>query len=58
MLTTRLITAAFGIPILAGVVWVGGPLLATVVALAVFVAQIEFAMARDAQPDGPVYAAN
>ena len=48
MLTTRLITAAIGIPILAGVVWVGGPLLAVVVALAAFVAQIEFAIARGA----------
>ena len=45
----RLITAAIGIPLLAGVVWVGGPLLAAVVALAVFVALIEFAMARGAQ---------
>jgi phosphatidate cytidylyltransferase len=49
LLVTRLITGAIGIPILAAVVWVGGPLLAAVVALAVFVAQIEFAIARDAQ---------
>ncbi len=48
MLVTRLITAAIGIPILAGVVWIGGPLLAAVVAMAVLVAQIEFARARDA----------
>ncbi len=48
MLVTRLITAAIGIPILAGVVWIGGPLLAAVVAMAVLGAQIEFARARDA----------
>jgi phosphatidate cytidylyltransferase len=48
LLITRLLTAAIGIPILIGVVWVGGPFLAAVVALAVLVAQVEFAIARDA----------
>ena len=48
MLRTRLITAAIGIPVLIGVVWVGDVLLAAVVALAVAVASIEFAMARGA----------
>ena len=46
MLVTRLLTAAVGIPVLIGVVWVGGALLAVVVALAAAVASIEFAMAR------------
>lgn len=48
MLRTRLLTAAIGIPVLIGVVWVGDVLLAAVVALAAAVASIEFAMARDA----------
>jgi phosphatidate cytidylyltransferase len=43
---TRLATAAVGIPVLIGIVWVGGALLAAVVALAVAVACIELAMAR------------
>lgn len=46
MLRTRLITAAAGIPVLVGVVWVGGLLLTAVVAVAVAVASIEFALAR------------
>ena len=46
MLRTRLLTAAIGIPVLVGIVWVGDALLAAVVALAVAVASIEFAMAR------------
>ena len=48
MLRTRLLTAAAGIPVLVGVVWVGGVLLAAVVSLAVGVACIELAMAREA----------
>ena len=46
MLTTRLIAAAIGIPLVAGVVWVGDALLAVVVAIAVAVATLEFANAR------------
>jgi phosphatidate cytidylyltransferase len=56
LLTTRLLTAAIGIPVLIGVVWVGGPLLAAVVALAGVVAQVEFAMARDAHKNHIVIA--
>ena len=48
MLVTRILTAAIGIPVLVGVIWVGGALLAAVAALAVFVAALEFAKARDA----------
>jgi phosphatidate cytidylyltransferase len=48
LLVTRLLTAALGIPILIGIVWVGGALLAAIVALAAAVASIEFAMARSA----------
>ena len=47
MLRTRLLTAALGIPVLIAIVWVGGALLAAVVALVVAVACIEFATARD-----------
>lgn len=46
MLTTRLITAAIGIPLVAGAVWVGDALLAAVVAVAVCIATLEFANAR------------
>ena len=46
MLITRLITAAIGIPLVAGAVWVGDALLAAVVALAVCIATLEFANAR------------
>ena len=46
MLVTRLATAAIGIPLIAIAVWVGDLLLATVVALAVAVATLEFANAR------------
>lgn len=46
MLTQRLITAAIGIPLIAGAVWVGGALLAAVVAVAVCIATLEFANAR------------
>jgi phosphatidate cytidylyltransferase len=46
LLTTRLITAAVGIPLIAGAIWIGGVLLATVVALAVCIATLEFAQAR------------
>jgi phosphatidate cytidylyltransferase len=46
LLAQRLITAAVGIPLVALVVWVGGPLLAAVVALAAFIAVVEFATAR------------
>jgi phosphatidate cytidylyltransferase len=48
LLRTRLLTAAIGIPILVGIVWVGSALLAAVVAVAVAVACVEFAMAREA----------
>lgn len=47
MLLTRLATAAVGIPVLIGIVWVGGALLAAVVAVAVAIACVEFAMARE-----------
>ena len=46
MLDTRLITAAIGIPLIAGAVWVGDGLLAAVVAVAVAIATLEFANAR------------
>ncbi len=46
MLITRLGTAAIGIPLIAGTVWVGDALLAAVVAVAVAVATLEFATAR------------
>ena len=48
MLVTRLITAAIGIPLITGAVWVGDVLLAAVVAAAVSIATLEFAAARDA----------
>ncbi len=46
MLRTRLITAAIGIPLIAGAVWVGDALLVAVVAVAVCFATLEFANAR------------
>jgi phosphatidate cytidylyltransferase len=46
LLVTRLITAAVGIPLVAAAVWIGDALLAAVVAVAVFVATLEFANAR------------
>jgi phosphatidate cytidylyltransferase len=46
LLVTRLITAAIGIPLIAGAVWVGDALLAVVVAVAVCMATLEFANAR------------
>lgn len=46
MLITRLITAAIGIPLVAGAIWVGDVLLVAVVAVAVAVATLEFANAR------------
>ena len=49
MLRTRLLTAAVGIPLVLGAVWVGGALLAAVVAAAVAVACFEIAVAREAQ---------
>jgi phosphatidate cytidylyltransferase len=52
LLATRLATAAVGIPVLVGIVWVGGALLAAVVALAAAVACMEFAMARRAHRTG------
>ena len=48
MLITRVLTAAIGIPVLVGVIWVGGALLAAVAAVAVFVAVLEIASARGA----------
>lgn len=49
MLVQRLITAAIGIPLVAGAIWVGDGLLAAVVSLAVFIATMEFAAARHTQ---------
>jgi phosphatidate cytidylyltransferase len=46
LLITRLITAAIGIPLIAAAVWVGDALLAAVVAVAVYIATLEFANAR------------
>jgi phosphatidate cytidylyltransferase len=46
LLKTRLMTAAIGIPVLVGIVWVGGALLAVVAAAAVAVACMELARAR------------
>jgi phosphatidate cytidylyltransferase len=46
VLVTRLATAAVGIPLIVLAVWAGGPWLAGLVALAVFVAVVELAMAR------------
>jgi phosphatidate cytidylyltransferase len=46
LLVTRLITAAIGIPLIAGAVWLGGWLFAAVVAVAVAIATLEFANAR------------
>ncbi|MPZ50764.1 MAG: phosphatidate cytidylyltransferase [Dehalococcoidia bacterium] len=48
MLITRLATAAVGIPLVAGAIWIGDLLLPAVVALAAFVAVVEIAHARDA----------
>lgn len=48
MLVQRLVTAAIGIPLIVGAIWVGDALLAALVALAVFVATMEFAVARHA----------
>jgi phosphatidate cytidylyltransferase len=48
LLITRVLTAAIGIPVLVGVIWVGGVLLAAVAAVAVFVAVLEIASARGA----------
>lgn len=46
MFLTRLLTSAVGIPLIALTIWVGGELLAAVVAVAVFVAVIEVAVIR------------
>ena len=46
MLSTRLLTAAAGIPLIALAIWVGGEPLATLVALAVSIAVLEVAMIR------------
>lgn len=51
MLTTRLATAAVGIPFVLLTVWVGGALLVAVVAAAVFIASVELAAARGAARD-------
>lgn len=48
MFIQRLITAAIGIPLVAAAIWIGDGLLAAVVALAVFIATMEFAAARHA----------
>jgi phosphatidate cytidylyltransferase len=46
VLLTRLITAAVGIPVIIGVIWVGGALLAAVTAVAVLIAALEISLAR------------
>ena len=46
MLSTRLVTAAIGIPLLAVVIWFGGAFLAAVVAAAVFIAVLEVSIIR------------
>ncbi len=46
MLFQRLISAAIGIPLVVLAIWLGGELLAAVVAVAVFIASIEFSAAR------------
>jgi phosphatidate cytidylyltransferase len=48
MLSTRLLSAAIGIPLVALAIWVGGELLAAVVALAVLIAVVEVAVIRGA----------
>jgi phosphatidate cytidylyltransferase len=48
VLVTRLLTAAVGIPLIVGAIWVGGALLAGVASVAVLIAALEFARARDA----------
>jgi phosphatidate cytidylyltransferase len=48
LLITRVLVAAIGIPLLVGVIWVGGALVAAVAALAVFVAALEIAATRGA----------
>jgi phosphatidate cytidylyltransferase len=49
VLTTRLLTAAIGIPFVAGAMWLGGGVLAGLVALAIFVAVLEVSMIRGTQ---------
>jgi phosphatidate cytidylyltransferase len=49
LLTTRLLTAAIGIPIIALAIWAGDGVFAALVVAAVFVANLELAVARDAQ---------
>jgi phosphatidate cytidylyltransferase len=49
LLSQRLATAALGIPLIVLVVWVGDALLAALFAVAVFIASIELAVAREAQ---------
>jgi len=49
VLVTRIITAAIGIPFVAGAMWFGGGWLAGLVALAVFVAVLEVSMIRGTQ---------
>jgi phosphatidate cytidylyltransferase len=46
---TRLATSAIGIPLVVLTIWVGGELLAAVVAVAVFIAVLEVAVIRDVQ---------
>jgi phosphatidate cytidylyltransferase len=53
MLAQRLATAAIGIPLIMAAVWVGGALLAGVVAVAVFVAVIEIEFARVGATSSP-----
>lgn len=47
MLSQRLISAAIGIPVIIGAIWLGKEALAALVALAVFVATLEIGAARD-----------
>jgi phosphatidate cytidylyltransferase len=49
VLIQRLATAAVGIPLIVLTIWVGGALLAAVVAIAVVIASIELATARGMQ---------
>jgi phosphatidate cytidylyltransferase len=47
MLTQRLISAAIGIPFIIGAIWLGGEVLAALIAVVVFVATLEIGAARD-----------
>jgi phosphatidate cytidylyltransferase len=59
MLSTRLLTAALGIPLIALAIWVGDGVLAAIVAVAVFIAVYEVAVIRRVhfRPEGVLSAA-